>query len=118
MKLTPKKFADKMVAALEDIKADNILMLDVRKLTSITDYMIIGSGRSNRQVRAIADKVIEEAEKLGLKPLGTEGYDGGEWVLVDLGDVVVHAMHPLTRAFYQLEKLWGDMEASQHATVG
>jgi ribosome-associated protein len=115
---TPKKLADTMVAALEDLKADHIQLLDVRKLTSICDYMIIGSGRSNRQVRAIADKAIEEAEKIGVKPLGTEGYEGGEWVLVDLGDVIVHAMHPMTRAFYQLEKLWGDPELARQSHAG
>lgn len=118
MKATPKNLADTMVAALEDIKADNIQLLDVRKLTSVCDYMIIGSGRSNRQVRAIADKAIEEAEKLGVKPLGTEGYEGGEWVLVDLGDVVIHAMHPLSRAFYQLEKLWGDADMARLSGTG
>ena len=106
--LATKKLADRLVGALEDVKADNIQLLDVHRLTSITDYMIVGSGRSNRQVRAMADRVIEVAAEMGIKPVGIEGYDGGEWVLIDLGDVVVHAMHPLTRAFYQLEKLWGD----------
>ncbi|MGQ0657408.1 MAG: ribosome silencing factor [Chromatiales bacterium] len=115
---TPKKLAATMVVALEDMKADNVQLLDVRKLTTVTDYMIIGSGRSNRQVRAMADRAIEEAEKLGVKPLGTEGYQGGEWVLVDLGDVVVHAMHPLTRAFYQLEKLWIDLESARQTSAG
>lgn len=106
--MTPDNLAKNMIAAMEDIKSDHIQLFDVRRLTSITDFMIIGNGRSNRQVRAIADKVIEAAGKAGIKPLGVEGYEGGEWVLIDLGDVVVHAMHPLTRAFYQLEKLWGD----------
>lgn len=105
---TPQTLAERMVEALKDIKADHIQLLDVRRLTSMTDYMIIASGRSNRQVRAMADKVIEAAAEWRLKPVGMEGYDGGEWVLVDLGDVIVHAMHPLTRAFYQLEKLWRD----------
>lgn len=115
MTLTPKRLADSMIAALEDLKADNVRLLDVRDLTSMTDYMIIGSGRSNRQVRAMADRAIEEARKLGIRPLGTEGYQGGEWVLVDLGDVIVHAMHPLTRAFYQLEKLWGEAVGARHS---
>ncbi len=113
--MTPKRLADSMIAALEDLKADNVRLLDVRDLTSMTDYMIIGSGRSNRQVRAMADRAIEEARKLGIRPLGTEGYQGGEWVLVDLGDVIVHAMHPLTRAFYQLEKLWGEAVGVRHS---
>ncbi|MCC6716205.1 MAG: ribosome silencing factor [Gammaproteobacteria bacterium] len=117
MTSTPKEIADAMVTALEDLKADNIQVLDVRTLTSMCDYMIIGSGRSNRQVRAIADRAIEEAQKRGIRPLGTEGYEAGEWVLVDLGDVVVHCMHPLTRAFYQLEKLWGDPELARQSTA-
>lgn len=95
-----------VVQALEDVKADNIQVLDVRDQTTITDYMIIASGRSNRQVRALADHVVEAAEKISLKPLGIEGQEQGEWVLIDLGDVVVHAMQPATRDFYQLEKLW------------
>ncbi|HTT07950.1 MAG TPA: ribosome silencing factor [Gammaproteobacteria bacterium] len=114
---TPQKLAERMVHALEDVKADHIHLLDVRRLTSMTDYMIIASGRSNRQVRAMADRVIEAAAELHLKPLGLEGYEGGEWVLVDLGDVIVHAMHPLTRAFYQLEKLWKDTAADHAQTV-
>jgi ribosome-associated protein len=105
MTLTPKQLADAMVNAMEDLKADNVQVLDVRKLTSMCDYMVIGSGRSNRQVSAIADKAVEEAKKLGIRPLGTEG------------DVVVHAMHPLTRAFYALEKLWGDPELGRQSTT-
>ncbi len=113
----PRKLAERMAEALKDVKADHIQVLDVRRLTTMTDYMIIASGRSNRQVRAMADRVIEAAEELHLKPLGLEGYEGGEWVLVDLGDVIVHAMHPLTRAFYQLEKLWKDTAADHVQTI-
>jgi ribosome-associated protein len=97
-----------IVKALDALKADNIQVLDVRGMTSITDYMIVASGRSNRQVRALADKVVEAAATVGVKPLGTEGQEPGEWVLIDLGDVVVHAMQPATRDFYQLEKLWSE----------
>jgi ribosome-associated protein len=68
--------------------------------------MIIASGRSDRQVKAIADKLVEAVKKLGQRPLGVEGRQQGEWVLVDLGDVIVHVMHPTSRAYYQLEKLW------------
>ena len=92
---------------LEDAKALDLNVFDVRKLTSIADYMIIASGRSNRQVSAIADKVVEAAKKNGFEVLGLEGKAEGEWVLVDLGDVIVHVMHPETREYYQLEKLWG-----------
>jgi ribosome-associated protein len=77
-------------------------------MTSITDYMIVASGRSNRQVRALADKVVEATATVGVKPLGIEGQEPGEWILIDLGDVVVHTMQPATRDFYQLEKLWSE----------
>jgi ribosome-associated protein len=94
---------------LEDLKADNISVLDVREMTSITDYMIVASGRSNRQVKAMADRVMEDAKAAGIQPLGVEGKEQGDWVLVDLGDVVVHAMQPATRDFYQLERLWSEV---------
>ena len=93
-------------AALEDGKAINIQVIDVQEQTTITDYMVIASGGSARQVKALADRVIEVAKKNGQQPLGVEGTDSAEWVLIDLGDVVVHTMQPLTREFYQLEKLW------------
>jgi ribosome-associated protein len=92
--------------ALDELKAIDIQVLDVRKLTSITDTMIIASGGSDRQVRALADKVLETARELGIPLLGIEGQQEGEWILVDLGDVILHLMHPTTRAYYQLEKLW------------
>jgi len=99
---------DVALAALDEIKAIDVRVLDVRPLTDITDFMIIASGRSNRQVRALADEVVAEATRRGVRPLGVEGLDQGIWVLVDLGDVVVHVMQPATRDFYQLERLWGD----------
>jgi ribosome-associated protein len=92
--------------ALEDGKAQDTRILDVRKLTSITDFMVITSGRSPRQVRALTERVLEAARDAGFKPLGTEGENNREWVLIDFGDVIVHAMQPQTRDFYQLEKLW------------
>lgn len=99
---------DVALAALDEIKAIDVRVLDVRPLTDITDFMIIASGRSNRQVRALADEVVAEATLRGVRPLGVEGFDQGTWVLVDLGDVVVHVMQPATRDFYQLERLWDD----------
>ncbi|MGH8627085.1 MAG: ribosome silencing factor, partial [Gammaproteobacteria bacterium] len=99
---------DVALAALDEIKAIDVRVLDVRSLTDITDFMIIASGRSNRQVRALADEVVAEATRRGVRPLGVEGFDQGTWVLVDLGDVVVHVMQPATRDFYQLERLWDD----------
>ncbi len=104
--MTPKKATEKLIAALEDMKAVNINTLDVRKQTSITDLMIIACGRSNRQVRAIADKIIETAKQIGLPLLGIEGQKDAEWILVDLGDFVIHIMQPQIREYYQLEKLW------------
>ncbi len=99
------------VDALEDIKAVDIVQLDVRSLSDFTDYMIIANARSARQVAALAENVVMKAKEAGEAPLGVEGLRGGEWVLVDLCDVVVHVMQPEVREFYQLEKLWGSREA-------
>ncbi|MFQ5636239.1 MAG: ribosome silencing factor [Gammaproteobacteria bacterium] len=93
-------------AALDDLKALNIQTLDVAGLTPITDYMVVASGTSDRHVRAIADNVIEKATAAGAEVLGVEGHEYGEWVLVDLADVVVHIMQPRVRDFYKLENLW------------
>ena len=97
-----------VIDALEDIKGINIRALDVQDKTSITDVMVIASGNSNRQVKALADSVIERCKQAGAKIYGSEGIETGEWALVDLGDVVVHIMQPSIRDFYNLEKLWGD----------
>lgn len=101
-----KKTIDVISKVLEDAKALDVIVFEVSKLTSISDYMIIASGRSSRQVNSMAEKVVEAAKENGLKPLGTEGKKEGDWVLVDLGDIIVHIMHPDTREYYQLEKLW------------
>jgi len=92
--------------ALEDMKAVDIRVIDVRGLTSITDIMVIASGTSTRHVKAVADNVALEAKHIGVQALGVEGEKGSEWILIDLGDVVVHVMMPEVRAFYALEKLW------------
>lgn len=97
--------------ALEELKAKDVVRINVRELTGVTDYMVIASGSSNRQVSALADNVVEKAKAGGVKPLGIEGKDSGEWVLVDLGDVVVHIMQPETRKFYDLERLWQSAES-------
>ena len=95
-----------VLAALEDMKAVNVKLLDVRGLTDITDAMIVASGNSDRHVRAIAERVIEKARESGRRPLGVEGTRDNEWVLVDLQDVLVHVMLPRVREFYAIEQLW------------
>ena len=94
------------VSALEDIKAQDIVCLDVGGLSDVMDTMVVASGASTTQVKALARNVVEKFKHAGFQPLGVEGMETGEWVLVDLGDVVVHIMLPTTRGFYELEKLW------------
>lgn len=94
------------IAALEDIKARNITVLDVRKLTSLYDTLIIATAESNRQVKALSQHVREALKAAGASIIGVEGEQTGEWVLVDAGDIVVHIMQPATRAYYNLEELW------------
>ena len=95
-----------VTAALEDMKAVNVKVMDVRGLTDIADVMVVASGNSDRHVRSIADRVIEKAKENGVRPLGVEGAREGEWVLVDLHDIVVHVMLPRVREFYSLEHMW------------
>jgi ribosome-associated protein len=109
-KKAPKSLEQIVSGALEDLKAVEVHMLDVRHLTTVTDTMVVASGRSDRHVRAIACAVVEQCKKAGFRPIGVEGERSGEWVLVDLADLVVHVMLPRVREFYNLEKLW-DMPA-------
>jgi ribosome-associated protein len=100
-----------VIDAIEDIKGFDITAMDVRKLTSMTSYMIVASATSSRQAKAIADNVREKLKGKGYHIRGTEGEKEGEWVLVDLDDIVVHIMVPTTRAYYNLEQLWGEAES-------
>jgi len=101
-----------VIAALEELKAKDVREIDVRGKTSIADLLVIASGTSARHVKSIADEVVKFAKKAGVMPLGVEGEQEAEWVLVDLGDVIVHVMLPRIREFYGLERLWtvGDRE--------
>lgn len=92
--------------ALDDLKAVNTVTLDVRELSNVMDYLVISSGTSSRHVKSLAQNVAQKAKAAGQQPIGVEGEDAGDWVLVDLGDVVVHVMQPATRDFYDLERLW------------
>jgi len=104
--MNSKKLSALIVDALDDIKAQDIVILDVRDMTPVTDYMIIASGTSNRHVQALVENVAEKAKEAGHRPIGVEGEEGGEWVLLDLQDALVHVMLPKVREFYNLEKLW------------
>jgi len=101
-------------SAAEDIKAQDMIEIDVQGKTSVCDYMVIASGTSTRHVKSIADEIVRQAKQLGCQPLGVEGEREAEWVLVDLGDVIVHVMLPRVREFYALERLWtvGDQPPS------
>ena len=98
----------KAVDLLFDRKAEDVVVLDLRKLSSATDFFLVASGRSDTHVTAIADNLVDELKKAGVRPAGIEGMRGGRWVLVDYVDFVVHVFHPAAREFYQLERLWGD----------
>ena len=104
-----KDLAALAVRAIEDLKGRDIVCLDVRKLTHLMDYMVVATGTSSRHVKSIADNVLEAARGEGHRPVGTEGGETGEWILVDFGDVVVHVMGEEARRFYAIEKLWSDM---------
>jgi ribosome-associated protein len=103
-----------VIDALDDMKALEVKFLDVRGLTDIADYMVIASGTSDRHVRSVAQRVVEKAKQAGFRPHGVEGQQDGDWVLIDLNEMIVHVMLPRVREFYGLEKLW-DMTATKRA---
>lgn len=106
---------DMALSVLEDAKAENIQIIDLRNRGSFADFMLVASGNSTRQVKAMADRLVQRVKASGIQPLGVEGDREAEWVLVDLADVVVHIMLPQTRAFYNLEKLWSAPSTSRSA---
>ncbi len=110
----PGALTEIAIAALEDMKAVNVKVLDVRKLTDFADTMIVATGTSDRHVKSIAGRLVERCQQAGHRPYGVEGEREGEWVLVDLQDLIVHVMLPRIREFYGLEKLW-DLRPSLRA---
>ena len=113
--LSPDQLRQLVISCLEALKANDVQVIDVRGMSPLTDLLIIASGNSTRHVKGMADKLVQKAKQAGCPPLGVEGEREGEWVLVDLNDVIVHLMLPQTRAFYNLEKLW---EASAERRSG
>ncbi len=103
-----KLLKESVITILEDNKAENIISIDVKNKTSVTDNMIVVSGRSSRHVKSIADNLIKALKREKIKPIGIEGYTKSEWILLDFGDLLVHVMHPEKRNFYSLEKLWDE----------
>ena len=106
-----------VVAALEDVKARDIVVFNTARLPTMFERVIIASGDSSRQVKALADHVRDKVKENGGKVYGVEGEKGGEWVLVDLGEIVVHLMHPTIRSFYNLEEVWGGKEVKMKAAA-
>ena len=117
--MNSEALTDLVIDALDDVKAKDIVRIDVRDLTTVTDFMVVASGTSNRHVKALVDNVAEKAREAGHRPIGVEGEEGGEWVLLDLQDTLVHVMLPKVRECYNLEKLWSISPAgSASATDG
>jgi ribosome-associated protein len=107
-----QQLASVVANALDDLKGIDIVTLDVRGLAGFTDFMVIACGTSNRHVKSLAERAQERSRELGIKSIGIEGEQTGEWVLVDFGDVVLHVMLPETRKFYDLERLWHNAAAT------
>lgn len=102
-------------AELEELKAKDIAVLDVGKFTTIADHLVVASGTSGRHVRSVSENLLDAAKNFGATPIGVEGREGSEWVLIDLGDVIVHVMQPAVREFYKLEDLWSVRPFSEAA---
>ncbi len=102
--------------ALEDMKARDVVVLDVNGKSSVTDYMVVASGTSKRHVISVAQEVVDKVKQAGMRPVGVEGEAVGDWILVDLGDVIVHVMMPDARSFYDIERLWS-FDAASEAVV-
>ena len=115
--MTKNKYEQIVVEALEDIKGMDIRVLDVSAMTDVVDTMVVATGGSSRQVKALADNVVEQVKKAGYPPLSTEGQDSGDWVLIDLGDISVHVMTAEARAFYDLERLWSRSRSSSSSVA-
>ena len=113
---TTQPLTELVTAVLDDLKAQNVAVLYVRELTDVADTIVIASGTSDRHVKSLAGRVLERAKEAGFRSLGVEGEREGEWVLVDLQDVIVHVMRPRIREFYALEKLWDAHGAAQGAS--
>jgi ribosome-associated protein len=105
-----------VLSRLEDMKAEDIVTIDLNGKSSIADFMVVASGRSNRHVGAVADNVVQELKKSGLKEIRVEGQPHCEWVLIDIGDVIVHVFRPEVRDFYSLEKMWAPGRAGRKAS--
>ena len=111
-KILPSKLRDLVSSSLDELKAVDSVTINVKKLSSFTDYMIIASGTSNRHIQSLGKKVLEDLKAKNIKPMGLEGEGSEEWVLIDVGDVVLHLMSANARVFYDLESLW-DPELSR-----
>ena len=114
--MKPSELRDHIVAALEDLKGVNIVTLDVATLTPMTDHMVFVTGTSNRHVKALVDTANESAKAIGQQPLGIEGRESYDWVLVDLADVIVHVMNEEARGFYELERLWSNLDQTEEVS--
>ena len=115
--MNSKQLSELVVDTLGEVKGQDIVKLDVSKMTTVTDYMVVASGNSNRHVKALAKAVAEKAKAAGRRPGGIEGEEGREWVVLDLGDTLVHVMLPRVREFYNLEKLWSLSPVSKRAVT-